>query len=94
MDFAEIGMLGLSFVVGLGVGVIFYMGLWWTILMRFSAKHLMLCWWTSFIVRIIATGSIFYLIANEHFARYAFIMLGFMLSRKIILNIKALRVKE
>ena len=88
MDYTEIAMLCLSLIVGLGVGAIFYMGLWWTILMRFSSKHLALWWWTSFIVRIIATASIFYLIANEHIARYALILLGFMLSRKIVLNMK------
>ena len=88
MDYTEIGMLCLSLIVGLGVGVIFYMGLWWTILMRFSSKHLALWWWTSFIVRIIVATSVFYLIANEHVARYALILLGFMLSRKIVLNTK------
>lgn len=88
MNYTEIGMLCFSLVVGLGVGAIFYMGLWWTILMRFSSKHLAFWWWTSFIVRMIATASVFYLIANEHIARYALILLGFMLSRKIVLNMK------
>lgn len=88
MDYTEIGMLCLSLMAGLGVGALFFMGLWWTLLMRFSSKHIVLWWWVSFIVRIIATASIFYLIANEHAARYAFILLGFMLSRKIVLNMK------
>jgi len=83
MDLAEVGILCLSFIVGLVVGAIFYMGLWWTILKRFSSEHLALWWWVSFIVRVIATVSIFYLIANEHLARYVLIMLGFILSRKL-----------
>lgn len=89
MERTEIWMWCLSFIVGLGVGAIFYMGLWWTILMRFSSKHLAFWWWASFIVRIIATALIFYIIANEHFERYVFLLLGFALSRKIVLNIKA-----
>jgi F1F0 ATPase subunit 2 len=88
MDLAEIVMLFLSFIVGLGVGTIFYVGLWWTILRRFSSNHFALWWWSSFIVRIVVTASVFYLIANEHVARYALILLGFMLSRKIVLTMK------
>jgi F1F0 ATPase subunit 2 len=88
MDYTEISMLCLSLIVGLGVGAIFYMGLWWTTSMRFSSKHLALWWWTSFIVRIMATASVFYLIANEHVVRYGFLLLGFILSRKIVFNMK------
>jgi F1F0 ATPase subunit 2 len=88
MTMNEIGMLGLSFFVGLGVGVSFYMGLWWTILLRFSSNYLVLWWWMSFLVRIIAAASIFYLVANEHIARYAMLLVGFMLSRKIIVKLK------
>lgn len=87
MDSIEIGMLCLSFFTGLGVGVIFYMGLWWTIL-KFSSKRLMLWWWASFIIRITIVLSIFYLVAGEHLARYAVILLGFIISRKIVLKIK------
>lgn len=88
MDLIEIGMWCLSFVVGAGIGAIFFMGLWWTILLRFSCRSLMLWWWASFIFRIAVVAAIFYLIANEHFARYMFMLLGFMLSRKIVLNLK------
>ena len=88
MDYTETGMLCLSLIVGFVVGIIFYMGLRWTIVMRFSSKHLALWWWMSFIVRMIATASVFYLIANEHVARYALLLLGFILSRKIVLNMK------
>jgi len=88
MNSVEIGMLCLSFIAGLGVGAVFYMGLWWTIFMRFSSKHLALWWWTSFVFRILATASVFYFIANEHVERYALLLLGFMLSRKIVINMK------
>lgn len=88
MDYTEISMWCLSVIVGLGLGIFFYMGLWWTVLMRFSSKHLALWWWASFIIRIVATASVFYLIANDHFEKYLFILLGFILSRKIVLNMK------
>lgn len=90
MEAAEIGMLCLSFLAGLGMGAIFFMGLWWTILKRFSSKYLVLWWWMSFMIRIIATASIFYLIANEYLARHALILLGFMLSRKLVFKMKAI----
>lgn len=89
MDMAEIGILCFSFIVGLGIGALFYMGLWWTILSRFSSRYLMLWWWMSFIVRICAAASVFYLVANEHLPRYALILLGFMISRKVIFKLKA-----
>lgn len=81
-------MLFVSFIVGLGVGALFYMGLWWTVVRRFSSQNLLLWWWASFLLRIIAATSIFYLIANVHLERYALILLGFMLSRKIIVKLK------
>lgn len=87
MSFTEIGMLCLSFVTGLGTGAFFYLGLWWTIL-RYSTKSHMLWWWTSFILRLTVTLSTFYLVAGEHLARYVFILLGFIISRKIVLKIK------
>lgn len=93
MSAAEIGMLCLSFVTGLGMGLFFYMGLWWTIL-KFSSKHLMLWWWVSFIVRLLVTLSIFYLVAGEHLARYVVILLGFIISRKIVLKIKVREQKN
>ncbi len=88
MDFVEMGMLCLSFIAGLGAGVCFYLGLWWTVLRRLSSKHLALWWWASFLLRTAAAASLFYLIANEHLFRYALILLGFMLARKIVLNLK------
>ncbi len=88
MDAIAIAMLCLSFIAGIGVGIMFYMGLWWTVFIQFSSKHFGLWWWMSFIVRMAATAAIFYLIANEHLARYVLLLLGFLISRKIVIHIK------
>ncbi len=89
----DIGMLCLSFFAGLFVGIFFYMGLWWTIL-KFSSKHVMIWWWTSFLVRITIALLVFYLIAQEHLERYLLILIGFIISRKIVLNMKTRDKRE
>ncbi len=88
MDMVELGMLCLCFIVGLGVGALFYLGLWWTVVRHCSPGSRALWLWMSFIVRIAAVAAIFYLIAGDHVTRYILTLLGFMLSRKIVVKMK------
>ncbi len=74
-------MLALSLIAGLFTGVLFYMGLWWTV-----SKNSAHWWWLSFMIRLMGAASVFYLIANEHIARYALLLLGFLLARKMVFN--------
>ena len=91
MEYPDLLMLGLSFTVGLGVGFVFYLGLWWTVLGRFSSDNLMLWWWASFIARLLIAASVFYLVAHDITSRYVLILLGFMLSRVMVFKMKMAR---
>lgn len=79
----NVGMLCLSLVLGISLGVIFFLGLRWTVALSASIKYPVLLFCLSFLMRGAAVLSGFYWLANGHFERFALLLLGFMISRKL-----------
>lgn len=69
---------------GLGLGVVFYGGLWWTIRKGLSSPTP--AWWFlgSFIVRMAVMVSGFLLVSNGHWQRLVACLLGFFVARIVV----------
>lgn len=91
MNWVAICMYALSLLVGFGVGLLFYMGLWWTIRQLASSKYAAIWFCLSFLVRIGGAAVLFFLIGNNDICRYGFLLLGFVLAKKIAVARKTAR---
>jgi F1F0 ATPase subunit 2 len=75
----------LAVLLGVGLGVIFFGGLWWTVQKAVRSKSPALWFMASFWLRLgIALGG-FYLIGQEHWQRMLLCLLGFVLARPVVM---------
>ena len=75
----------LAVLLGVGLGVIFFGGLWWTVQKAVRSKSPALWFMASLWMRMgIALGG-FYLVGREHWQRMLLCLLGFVLARPVVM---------
>lgn len=81
---SEMPILIMSGAAGLGLGVFFFAGLWWTIRRGGSAQRPALLFLGSLLLRmgIVLTG--FYLVSDGDWQRLLVCLLGFVIGRSIL----------
>ncbi len=77
---------GFPFAAGLGLGMFFYGGLWWTVRTMPRARRPVGMMLASFIVRMGVTAAGFALLMAEDWRRLMVACLGFVLMRGIWVN--------
>jgi len=81
----------LAIVLGAGLGVIFFGGLWWTVQKAVGSKSPAIWFMASLWLRMgIALGG-FYLIGREHWQRMLLCLLGFFIARLAVTWMTRLR---
>ena len=83
----EIMLLVLVGVVGAGLGGIFFVGLWWTILKGLSSKQPALLFVASLLLRTIIVLSGFYMATFGHWDRLFACLLGFIIARFLVMHL-------
>lgn len=73
-----------SFIAGLVLGIIFFVGLWWTVKKGISAKQPALLFLGSFFFRIAIVLVGFYFIAEGHSDHLLACFIGFITARYIV----------
>jgi F1F0 ATPase subunit 2 len=76
-----------AFVMGLGIGVFYFGGLWWTVRRLGSVKRPALWTLGSFILRTGVCLFIFYLVMGDRWERLMVSLLGFMIIRLISVRV-------
>ena len=75
----------LAVLLGVGLGVIFFGGLWWTVQKAVRSKSPALWFMASLWMRMgIALGG-FYLVGREHWQRMLLCLLGFVIARPVVM---------
>jgi len=77
-------MLALAGSAGLGLGVFFFGGLWWTVRRGVSSKRPVLWFLGSLLLRTGASVTGFYLVADGHWPRLLACLLGFSIGRAVL----------
>jgi F1F0 ATPase subunit 2 len=78
--------LTLAFLIGAGIGTLFFGGLWWTVVKGVTTKQPGLLFLGSFLLRIAAVCLVFTMFARGHFDRLALCLLGFLVVRAAFLR--------
>ncbi len=74
-------MLILSFIAGVGLGVMFFGGLWWTLRKGMTSPRPALWFASSLLLRMGLTLLGFYVVSAFHWQRLVACLLGFAVSR-------------
>jgi F1F0 ATPase subunit 2 len=77
---SEALVAALSLVAGLGLGILFFGGLWWTIRKGVTCKQPALWFSGSLILRFTVVVGGFYLIGNSHYERLLLSLIGFTIA--------------
>ncbi len=75
--------------VGVGLGLMFFGGLWWTVRRGTASPRPALWFFGSLVVRVALTLGGIYLVAGDQWQRLLAIMLGFWLARVVVLHLTA-----
>ncbi|WP_093286526.1 ATP synthase subunit I [Verrucomicrobium sp. GAS474] len=75
----------LAWVVGVGLGVLFFGGLWWTVRKGLSSSQPAFWFFGSLFVRFGITLAGFYFVARDHWDRLLLCLLGFILARLLVM---------
>jgi F1F0 ATPase subunit 2 len=78
--------LGLAFSVGVGLGLCYFGGLWWTVRQLATARHPALWLMGSFVVRAGVSLVGFYVVLSGGAARLMVCLLGFFVARTILVR--------
>ncbi|MEO5978866.1 MAG: ATP synthase subunit I [Chryseolinea sp.] len=78
--------IAISFSSGMLLGTFFFGGLWFTVKRAFSSRMPALWFLGSFVIRIGITLAGFYFIGSENWRGFAACMVGFVVSRFIIVR--------
>lgn len=76
--------LALALVTGVLLGLMFFGGLWWTILKGVSSERPALWFFGSLLLRMSITLAGFYLIARGGWERLLLCLLGFVMARLVV----------
>ncbi len=79
-------MLGVSFLVGMGLALLYFRMLWATVKRFALSRHPLAFVLGSFVFRMLALLTGFYLVMGGKWTRLALAMLGFMVMREIYLR--------
>jgi F1F0 ATPase subunit 2 len=85
--------LMLALVTGFLLGAIFFGGLWWTVRKAVSSKRPALLFFGSLLLRTSITLAGFYLVARGHWERLLVCLLGFVVTRLIVMRLTRLAEK-
>ena len=86
MKMSEILYMVLALIGGLAIGTLFFGGLWFTVKKSVTAKIPALCFFASLIIRVSITLIGFYYISLGSWQRLIACLLGFILSRYIVMQ--------
>lgn len=75
----------LAGLAGVGLGVIFYGGLWWTVRRGLSARRPALWFGCSLLLRLGLVAAGFHLVGAGHWPRLVPCLIGFILARILVL---------
>jgi F1F0 ATPase subunit 2 len=76
----------LAFFVGLGIGLFYFGGLWWTVTRLPNAQRPGLLTMGSFLVRLFVSLFCFYLVMDRRWERLLISLLGFLIARAILVR--------
>lgn len=79
----------LTGVAGVGLGIIFYGVLWWTVRRGVTARRPARWFVGSLLVRLSVVGTGFYLVGHGNWQRLVACLLGFILARILVLMVTA-----
>lgn len=92
---SEILQLALSLLAGTLLGVVFFGGLWWTVLKGMSARQPALWFIASLLLRVGITLTGFYFVSGGDWQRLLASLLGFIIARLIATRLTSMpRLKE
>jgi F1F0 ATPase subunit 2 len=66
------------------LGVIFFGGLWWTVIRGVSSERPALWFFGSLMLRMTITMAGFYFVGGEHWQKWLLCLLGFVLARFLV----------
>jgi len=87
MVMTEFLQLAPALLAGLGLGAMFFWGLWWTVRKSISVTHPALWWFVSLALRMGATVAGFYFVGGADGRRLVLCLAGFVLARIIVLRV-------
>lgn len=82
--------LGLALLVGIGLGLFYFGGLWLTVQRLPTIRHPALLMLGSFLMRTLAALSGFYVVMNGSWARLLICLAGFLTIRTVLASRSAL----
>lgn len=74
----------LAWVAGMGIGAIFFGGLWWTVRRGVSSQRPALLFLGSMLLRMAIALSGFYFVSGGHWERLLLCLLGFVVARLVV----------
>ena len=77
-------MLVLAWAAGVGLGAVFFGGLWWTVRKGVSSKQPALWFFGSLLLRMSIALAGFYFVSGGHWERLLLCLLGFVVARFIV----------
>ncbi len=83
----DILTLLLALIVGAGLGVFFFGGLWWTIRNVITSKFVALWFLGGWLLRTAIVLLGFYVVSAGHLDRLAACLLGFLIARFVVLRV-------
>ena len=83
----ETGMILITLIMGILLGLFFFGGLWWTTKKGLLSKTPALWFLTSLFVRIGIVIIAFYYLSRGHWERALICLIGFIIARTIIMRI-------
>jgi F1F0 ATPase subunit 2 len=85
--------LALALVAGLGLGVIFFGGLWWTVRKGMFTKSPALWFLASLLLRMGIVLAGFYSVGRGDWQRLVVCLLGFVIARFLVLRLTRTRIE-
>lgn len=89
---SEILQLALSLLAGTLLGVVFFGGLWWTVLQGMSARQPALWFIASLLLRVGITLTGFYFVSGGDWQRLLACLLGFIIARLIATRLTSMPI--
>ena len=83
----ETGMILITLIMGILLGLFFFGGLWWTTKKGLLSKTPALWFLTSLFVRIGIVIIVFYYLSRGHWERALICLIGFIIARTVIMRI-------
>jgi F1F0 ATPase subunit 2 len=83
----EILSLVMALLAGLLLGAIFFGGLWWTVQKGLSSRRPELWFFGSLLLRTSTAVSGFYFVSGGHWGRLLVCLLGFVIVRRIVMQL-------